>query len=149
MIQGDTFPHDNCSNTQWNLAGLVNMRQPVICCVILFFFQPPLFWWNTFCLLYCYGSHFQLFAIQMPLFKNGYNNLEFQNKSEFQEFEPFNSLVENTKMCYIIVTTWLHSLLVFAKEGILLEFCTVRHCKPGKCCYIHVTFLDCLNRSCD
>ena len=114
-----------------------------------FLFQPPLFWWNTFCVLYCYGSYLQLFAIQMPFFKNGSNHLEFQKKSEIQEFQPFNSLAGNTKMCYIIVTIWLHSLLVFAKEGILLEFCTVRHCKPGKCCYIHVTFLDCLNRSCD
>ena len=126
--------------SQWNLAGLVNMRQPVICCVILFFFKPPLLCWNTFCLLYCYGSYFQLFAIQMPFFKNGYNNLEFQKKSEFHEFEPFNSLVENTRMCYIIVTTWLHSLLVFAKEGILLELYAVRDCKPGKCRYIYVTF---------
>ena len=66
--------------------------------------------------------------------------MEFQKKSEFQEFEPFNSLVENTKMCYIIVTTQLHSLLVFAKEDILLELYAVGDCKPGKCCYIYVTF---------
>ena len=114
-----------------------------------FLFQPPLSWWNTFCLLYCYGSYLQLFAIQMPFFKNGSNHLEFQKKSELQKFQPFNSLVENIKMCYIIVTTRLHSFLVFAKEGILLELYAVRHCKPGKCRYIHVTFLDCLNRSCD
>jgi hypothetical protein len=66
--------------------------------------------------------------------------LEFQKKSELQEFHPFNSLVENTKMCYIIVTTWLHSFLVFAKEGILLGFYAVRHCKSGKCRYFYVTF---------
>jgi hypothetical protein len=49
-------------------------------------------------------------------------------------------------MCYSIVTKWLHSLLVFAKEGILLEFYHVRYCKPRKCRYIFVTFWGCLNR---
>ena len=77
----------------------------------------------------------------MPFFQNVDNLLKFQNKSEHLKCQPFNYLVENIKMCYIIVTTWLHSFSVFAKEGILLGFYAVRHCKPGKCRYFYVTFL--------
>jgi hypothetical protein len=58
----------------------------------------------------------------MPFFRNGVNHLYFQKKAERPKSQPFYSLVENTTMCYGIVTKWLHSLLVFAKEGILLEF---------------------------
>jgi len=77
----------------------------------------------------------------MPFFKNGYNILKFQKKSEYLKCQPFNYLVENIKMCYIIVTPWLHSFLLFAEEGILLGFYVVRYCKPGKCRYLYVTFL--------
>ena len=54
--------------------------------------------------------------------------------------------MENTTICYSIVTTWLHSLLVFAKESILLGFYYVRHYTPRKHRYIFVTFFCCLNR---
>jgi hypothetical protein len=84
---------------------------------------------------------FGTIAIQMPFFENGHNLLEYHKKTGHHKLRPFNCLVENTKMCYIIVTTWLHSLLVFAEEGILLGFYAVRHCKPGKCRYLYVTFL--------
>ena len=70
----------------------------------------------------------------------------FQEKSELQKSQPLYSLAENTTMCYGIVTKWLHPLLVFAKEGILLEFYDIRHCKARKCRYIFVTFFGCLNR---
>ncbi len=81
----------------------------------------------------------------MPFFRNGINRLDFQKKSERPKSQPLYSLVENTTMCYDIVTKQLHSLLVFSKEGILLEFYGVRLCEPGKNCYLSVTFLDCLN----
>jgi len=48
-------------------------------------------------------------------------------------------------MCYGNVTKWLYSLLLFTNNDILLEFYDVRHCEPGKNCYLYVTFLDCLN----
>jgi len=60
--------------------------------------------------------------------------------------QPFYSLAGNTLMCYINVTNLLHSLLVIAKESILLEIYGVRHCKSGKYCYIYVTIFGCLNR---
>ena len=71
--------------------------------------------------------------------------MDFQKKSERLKSQPLYSLMENTTMCYGIVTKWLHSLLVFAKEGILLEFYHVRYCEPRKCRYIFVTFWGCLN----
>ena len=40
--------------------------------------------------------------------------------------QPFYSLAGNTLMCYINVTNLLHSLLVIAKESILLEIYGVR-----------------------
>ena len=79
------------------------------------------------------------FAIPMPFFRNVVNYLYFQIKSERLKCPPLYSLAEYTTMCYSNVTKLLHSLLAFAKEGILLEFYVVRHCKPGKCRYIFVT----------
>jgi len=69
----------------------------------------------------------QAFAIQMPYFKNGSNRLDFLKKSKRQKSQPLYFLVENTTMCYGNVTKLLHSFLVFANEGILLEFYHVRH----------------------
>jgi hypothetical protein len=86
------------------------------------------------------------FAIPMPFFRNGVNHLYFQIKSGRPKSQMLYSLAENITMCYSNVTRWLHSLLVFAKEGILLEFYDVRHCKPRKCRYVFVTFFCCLNR---
>jgi hypothetical protein len=54
----------------------------------------------------------------MPFFRNGSNRLDFQKKSERPKSQPLYSLAENTTICYGIVTKWLHSLLVFAKDGI-------------------------------
>jgi hypothetical protein len=59
-----------------------------------------------------------LCAIQVPFFRNGSNRLDFQEKPERPKSQPLYSLAENTTMCYGIVTKWLHSLLVFAKDGI-------------------------------
>ena len=86
------------------------------------------------------------FAIPMPFFRNGVNHLYFQIKSGRPKSQMLYSLAENITMCYSNVTRWLHSLLVFAKEGILLEFYDVRHCKPRKFRYVFVTFFGCLNR---
>ena len=92
-------------------------------------------------LIYCYETIISQFAIPMPFIRNGINLLYFQLKSERQKSPPLYSLAEYTTMCYSNVTKLLHSLLAFTKEGILLEFYVVRHCKPGKLCYIVVTFL--------
>jgi hypothetical protein len=81
----------------------------------------------------------QLFAIPMPFIRNGINHLYFQIKSERPKSQPLYSLAENTTMCYSNVTNLLHSLLAFAKKGILFEFYVVRYCKPGKNRYIYVT----------
>jgi hypothetical protein len=64
----------------------------------------------------------QLSANPMPFFRNGVNHLYFQKKAERQKSQMLYSLAENITMCYSNVTRWLHSLLLFAKEGILLEF---------------------------
>jgi hypothetical protein len=93
-----------------------------------------------------YNLHFivwinyqQLIAIPMPFIRNGINHLYFQIKSERPKSQPLYSLAENTMMCYSNVTNLLHSLLAFAKEGILFEFYVVRYCKPRKHRYIYVT----------
>ncbi len=70
----------------------------------------------------------------------------FKKKAERPKSQMLYSLAENITMCYSNVTRWLHSLLLFAKEGILLEFYDVRHCKPRKFRYVFVTFFGCLNR---
>ena len=106
----------------------------------LFFFQLPLSWWNTFCLLYCYGSYLQLFAIQMPFFRNWINYLDFIEKIRMLKSQSHYSLAGDITMCYSIVTKRLHSLLVFVKKSILLEFYDVRLCMPRRCRYIFVTF---------
>jgi len=54
----------------------------------------------------------------MPFFRNGSNHLDFQKKSERPKSQPLYSSAENTTMCYGIVTKWLRSLLVVAKDGI-------------------------------
>jgi hypothetical protein len=48
--------------------------------------------------------HLQLFAIQMPFFRNGSNHLDFKKKSENPKSQPLYSLAENATMCYGIVT---------------------------------------------
>jgi hypothetical protein len=83
--------------------------------------------------------NYQQFAIPMPFFRNEVNHLYFQLKSKRSKSQPLYSLAVITTMCYSNVTNLLHSLLVFAKEGILLEFYGVMHCKSGKHCYIYVT----------
>jgi hypothetical protein len=43
-------------------------------------------------------------------------------KKERPKFQSLYFLVGNTTMRYGIVTKWLHSSFVFAKEGVLFEF---------------------------
>jgi hypothetical protein len=77
----------------------------------------------------------------MPFFRNGIKRLDFQKKSELPKSQRFIPWQKTSRLCYSIVTKSLHSLLVFAKEGVLLEFYEVKHCKPRKYRYIFVTFL--------
>jgi hypothetical protein len=93
-----------------------------------------------FILLICF-NYLQLSANPMPFFRNGIKRLDFQNKSERPKFQHFILWQKTPRFCYSIVTKSLHSLLVFAKEGVLLEFYEVKHCKPRKHRYIFVTFL--------
>jgi hypothetical protein len=81
----------------------------------------------------------------MPFIRNEVNHLYFQKKSKLQKSKLLYCLAGNITMCYSNVTNLLHSLLVFAKEGILLGSYGVRHCKAGKNCFIYVTILGCLN----
>jgi hypothetical protein len=116
---------------------LVNESATWIICRVTLFFLSPLSCWNAFCFLIIVIVQLQLFAIQMPFSENGGNRLDFQKKSERSSSTPLYSLAKTTMMCYVIVTKWLCSLLVFAKERILLQFYDVRNCRPR----ISVSFL--------
>jgi hypothetical protein len=94
---------------------------PVICSDILAF-SAAIILVEYILLFLIVMVQLQIIAIQMPFFRNGGNCLDFQKKSDRLKSQPFYSLAKNTTMCYVIVTKWHHSLSVFAKEGIVLEF---------------------------
>ena len=58
----------------------------------------------------------------MPFFRNGIKRLDFQKKSESPKSQPLYTMTDIITICYGIETKWVHSLLVFTNEYILLEF---------------------------